>query len=184
MLERYLEINRRIVDGLDGEVIMWHYPWARHSQNCKRNETLALADALIRNMPSPPRVSVGGLKAQYMYSGDIIHLPTFENFESPEEFLSTKFHELIHSTGSIDRLGRIAITKRCNKKQIFLWSEENIIAELGSIYLCSMIGADNGTFRNSIGYLQGCLWDLGENRKVMRMACAHAIQAVEYILGL
>ena len=59
------------------------------------------------NMPNPPGITHDvGNRAFYQPSTDIIHMPAVDAFEGAEEYHSTLFHELSHSTGHESRLNR------------------------------------------------------------------------------
>jgi antirestriction protein ArdC len=70
-------------------------------------EAEAIADAYIAN-GGPTVTHNGGDRAFYSPAEHSIHLPKQAQFESSEEYYSTKFHELTHSTGHKSLLGRFA----------------------------------------------------------------------------
>ena len=65
------------------------------------------AEAVIANMPQRPSIDHDGRnRTYYTPIQDSIHLPPQSAFESPDEYYSTLFHELGHSTGHETRLNR------------------------------------------------------------------------------
>lgn len=70
-------------------------------EECKR---------IVRQMPNPPAMEQDG-RAWYRPSTDTVGMPARIAFYSAEEFYSTLFHELTHSTGHPKRVGREAIEK-------------------------------------------------------------------------
>ncbi len=96
-------------------------------------------------MPEKPYIKYGISKACYIPSMDTIKMPNENSFYSGEEYYSTLFHELIHSTGHIKRLNR----KSINDITSFGgedYSKEELIAEIGASFLCCMSGIENKTF--------------------------------------
>ncbi len=99
-------------------------------------EPIASAEEIIANYENPPALKIGGDRATYNPKLDVIHIPAMETFESPAAYYSTLFHEHIHSTGHSSRLDR-----QCMMDIQFgsdEYSEEELIAEMGAAFLCSM----------------------------------------------
>lgn len=101
---------------------------------------------------------------------DIISIPRIESFESREEYYSSLFHELIHWTGHKDRLNR-------NYEYAF----EELIAELGSAYLCGITGISNQTIDNQVSYIKEWMRVIESNNKSLLKAAAEAQRAINYI---
>ncbi len=68
--------------------------------------------------------------------GDAIHLPWPENFKTMGDYYSTALHEHTHWTGHESRLNR-PIVNRFGSEE---YAEEELVAELGSAFLCSHLG--------------------------------------------
>ena len=100
----------------------------------------------------------------------------------PESFYATAFHELTHSTGHKKRLDREGITNSDGFGN-HLYSKEELIAEMGSAFLCSKSGIDN-TLENSKSYIQNWLRVLRGNSKMVIEASTKAKQASEHILNI
>src|SRR5699024_11385404 len=58
---------------------------------------------------SPPSFPTRRSSDLYKPSADVVNVPPLKDFEKPEEHYSTKFHEMVHSTGHKDRLNREGI---------------------------------------------------------------------------
>ena len=70
------------------------------------NEKIAACERIVTNMPNPPEIKVqSSNRAFYSPIFDFIVVPVIEQFESAEACYAALFHELIHSTGHISRLG-------------------------------------------------------------------------------
>ena len=66
--------------------------------------------SIVRSMPHPPAFVQEG-QACYRPSIDTVGMPALSAFHSAEEYYSTLFHELTHSTGHPTRLAREGILK-------------------------------------------------------------------------
>jgi antirestriction protein ArdC len=101
-------------------------------------------------------------------------------FVRAEEYYSTLFHELTHSTGHATRLNRPTLTDLCPFGSTN-YSREELVAEMGAAYLCSLTGIVNATIDNSAAYIQGWLRRLRSDPKVLVQAAAQAQKAVDYL---
>lgn len=122
-------------------------------------------------------------KAFYTPTFDYIEVPCKEQYQNIEEFYSTLFHEMIHSTGHKNRLGRLetGASAHFGSKT---YSKEELVAELGSAALVNMLGIETGkSFRNSGAYIQNWLQALKNDNKFIISASSKAEKAVKYILN-
>lgn len=121
--------------------------------------------------------------AYYSRTNDEIHVPMLSQFESSEEYYSTTFHELVHSTMLKSRCDRITDMDI----QVFGdndYSKEELVAEIGSAMLCNLAGIDSEkAFKNSIAYIQNWLKALKDDPKMIIWAAARAEKAVKFILN-
>lgn len=144
--------------------------------------TNAAADDIINSMPNAPKMIVQASdRAFYRPSSDTVTVPLREQFEDLNEFYSTMFHELTHSTGHKSRLDR----KEINEPSFFGshdYSNEELVAELGAAFLCAESGVDN-TLENSAAYIQSWLTRLRADPKAFVTAAARAQKAADYILN-
>jgi len=69
------------------------------------------AEKVIHEMPNAPFIEHNEPRAYYRPSDDVVNTPRANLFQSNEEYYSTLFHELTHSTGHKDRLNRDEIAK-------------------------------------------------------------------------
>ena len=121
--------------------------------------------------------------AFYLPIQDYIQVPCKEQYQDIEEFYSTLFHEMIHSTGHKSRLNRPdmqGIVRHGSEK----YSKEELTAELGSAMIINILGIETEkSFKNSSGYIQDWLQVLKNDNKFIVSASSMAEKAVKYILN-
>ena len=139
---------------------------------------ISSADEVISAYPSPPEIQLGS-HAVYFPDLDVVKIPSSDKFISQEEYYATLFHELIHSTGHPSRLNR-ELQGRHDAKQSY--AEEELIAEIGSAFLCSMLEIDNSDIQqNKAAYIQSWLKALKDDKHLVVKAASQAQKAVDYI---
>ena len=122
-------------------------------------------------------------KAFYTPAFDYIQVPCKEQYQNVEEFYSTLFHEMVHSTGHKSRLDREDV-KDCMYFGSENYSKEELTAELGSAFLVNLLGIETKkSFRNSSAYIQGWLGRLRGDKKFIVSASSKAEKAVKYIMN-
>lgn len=110
-------------------------------------------------------------------SGGVVCVPNIEKFNSVNEYYSTLFHEMTHSTKYI-------MKRECSKSfGDEKYSFEELVAECGAWILRGITGIDNEqTQQNSATYLNAWKQKLQDNPQWIYNAMANAQKAVEYIL--
>jgi antirestriction protein ArdC len=127
-------------------------------------------------------VKHGMTHAFYSPSNDTVGLPERKRFDTEDAYHATLFHELVHSTGHEKRLNRQSITER-NGFGSDPYCKEELIAELGSAFLCGQAGIVERTIDNSAAYLEGWLTRLQEDKTLIVYAAAQAQKAADFILN-
>lgn len=129
-------------------------------------------------------MEVNSDRAFYSPSQDFIQIPSKEQYRDINEFYSTLFHEMIHSTGHASRLGRFDNTSKVAAFGSAEYSKEELIAEIGSAALMNLVGIETmATFMNSAAYIQNWLKVLKNDNKFIVSASSKAEKAVKYIIG-
>lgn len=124
-------------------------------------------------------------RAFYSPIRDYIEVPCKEQYNDIMEFYSTLFHEMIHSTGHRDRLGRLDCSVKLASFGSEDYSKEELIAEIGSAFLMNHIGIETfKTFNNSAAYIQSWLKVLKSDNRFIVSASSKAEKAMKYILGM
>lgn len=123
-----------------------------------------------------------GNRAFYSPATDTVTMPLQQQFKNNAEYYSTLFHELTHSTGHQKRLNRVSKTAAFGNEE---YSAEELVAEIGSASILATLGVENeGTFRNSAGYIQNWLKALKNDKRMIVTAAARAEKAVKLILNI
>ncbi len=118
-------------------------------------------------------------KAYFNYSENYINMPYKKNFKSDSHFLDTLFHELIHWSGHSSRLNRNMLGSMGSE----VYSREELVAEIGGSYLCSIFGIDNSELiENSKSYIKGWSQKIKEDKTIFVKACHEAQLAVDFLL--
>ena len=114
--------------------------------------------------------------ACYYPSQHKIRIPELKNYKTEEDYYSTLFHEMVHSTGS--KMGRTVSNGFGSEK----YSEEEIVAEVGAMLLCQYFGIAKAPRDNSVTYLDGWGKNIRSNPKWLMTGAAKAEKAVRYML--
>lgn len=141
------------------------------------------AQAILDAMPNPPTYSTGHAQACYSSRADHVELPALGQFRQAEDYYATAFHEFTHATGHVSRLNRAELVEAAAFGSE-VYSREELVAELGSAYLCAAAGiSQDGLIENSAAYLAGWLRALRDDKRLIVSAAARAQRAADYILG-
>jgi len=137
---------------------------------------------LVANMPQRPVIKHGMALASYSPVTDVVNMPDYAHFDSDDHYHATLFHELVHATGHEQRLNRSGITESKGYGSE-PYGKEELVAELGSAFLCGHAGIVDRTINSSAAYLEGWLKQLQQDRTLIVHAAAQAQRAVDFILG-
>lgn len=114
----------------------------------------------------------------YVPGIDMISVPPVNYFQSEQEYFASLFHELIHWSGHPNRLNRPQDFDRSEKVYAF----EELIAEIGSSFLCGLCGITN-TLDNSSAYLEGWIRIGKMDNSFIPAAAIEAQKAVNFLVG-
>ena len=140
------------------------------------------AAAIVAGYKDGPKVEEKqSAKACYSPLFDTVTMPNMGQFDKVEDYYSTMFHELGHSTGHGKRLNRKELTE-----PTFFgshdYSVEEMVAELTAAFLSSVAGIDN-TIENSAAYIAGWQKTLKDDVKLFWTAAQRAQKAADLILN-
>lgn len=128
-MQGYTVFNVEQVEGLPA-----HY-YAQPVNPLPLSERIEAADAFMK--ATGATIQHGGNRAYYRPDADTVQLPPFEAFRDKESYYATALHELIHLTKAEHRLNRDFGRKRFGDEG---YAREELVAELGSAFLCADIG--------------------------------------------
>jgi len=150
---------------------------------CDKPDSREDAEALVNGYHGRPDIKHGFAKASYNPVEDQVKMPARTDFMSLEEYYSTLFHELVHSTGHAIRLNRETMTTPAAFGSRN-YAREELVAEMGAAYLCGISGISQTTIENSAAYIQGWRNTICKDSKLVVLAAAQAQKAVNYIVGM
>ena len=146
----------------------------------KENASNETIDAFIQKFAEASGVAIEykkGGTASYGHLSHKVKIAGRTFYKSSEEYYSTLFHELVHSTA-----------KKMERKVDFdVWgdhtySKEEIVAETGAMFLCHYFGIEKSTQKNSQAYLQSWSKKLKEQPMWLISGANAAEKAVNYML--
>ncbi len=170
----YTVFNLEQVDGIDKS------KFTEHKRDFKPVET---CEQIVKGYKDSPVILHQGFQPCYIPSSDTVEMPICENFTSEENYYSTLFHELTHSTGHKKRLAR----KEVVESNFFggtAYAQEELVAEIGACFLCATAGIENTTIENTSAYIKNWLQVLNDDRKMIVNAATRAEKAMSDILGV
>ena len=141
------------------------------------------AEEIYKGYVNSPDYTFKSGKAVYYPTLDKINCPPIKDFKIAEEYYSTLFHEMVHSTGHKNRLARPGVTTEGVAFGDEVYSKEELVAEMGAAMLCGVAGIDNSTIENSASYIDSWLRALKNESKLVLLSAAQAQKASDYILG-
>jgi antirestriction protein ArdC len=175
MLRYYRVFNTEQCEGLpEGRVPVVEIPKREHTP-------LEIAEDLVTSMPNPPVIKHGCRNASYSPPLDVVSMPDPEVFHSQESYYSGLFHELSHSVGAKHRLARKAIMTPTGFGS-HAYSQEELVAEMASAFLCGYCGILLCTEINQAAYLRGWLEKLKSDPSMLIKAGSEAQKAFDYIM--
>lgn len=147
----------------------------------QRVPSIDQCEAIVSGMPNRPAFEQSN-RAWYRPSTDSVGMPARGLFNSAEEYYSTLFHELTHSTGHASRVGREGI-ETLNTFGSESYSKEELVAEMGAAMLCGVTGIAPATIQNSAAYLKTWIERLKSDSRLLVSAASAAQKASDYILS-
>ncbi len=156
-------------------------------KNAVIHEPIKEAEKIIADYDARESITmedVLGNNAYYAPLRDYLCVPTKEQYSDINKYYSTKFHEMVHSTGHKSRLNRFDDNTKIAPFGSEDYSKEELVAEIGSASLMSLIGIETEkTFKNNVAYIQSWLKVLKNDKRMIVSASSRAQKAVEYILN-
>jgi len=171
LLRTYTVFNTDQCEGLDVPAV----------EGCSNSDDpIPDCEAIVAGYPLPRPERQKG-KPSYAPFLDTVRMPRMDEFTGAEEYYSTLFHELAHSTGHVDRLDRDLM--KVPEFGSADYSREELVAEFSASFLCAAGGISPRTIDNQAAYLAGWRKKLKADPKMVIYAAQRAQKAAEYILG-
>src|SRR5690606_13214996 len=123
----------------------------------------------------------GGAMAFYQPDRDLVQMPAFEAFRSPEGYYSTLLHELTHWTRHKTRLDRSFGRQRWGDEG---YAAEELVAELGAAFLCADLQLTPTVRKDHAAYIGSWLKVLKNDKRAIFTAASYAQKAADYLTGL
>lgn len=140
------------------------------------------AEKIVKAYDDPPVLEHHGSQAFYRPTDDTIRMPDPTRFATNEEYYSTLFHEMSHSTGHSKRLDRKLDT---DMKPFGTpdYGKEELIAEMSAAFLCAHAGIQPAVIQNQAAYISGWLGQLKQDKRLIIFAAGQGQRAADWILG-
>jgi antirestriction protein ArdC len=106
---------------------------------------------------------------------DTIHMPAIGQFTSTDAYSATLAHELIHSTGTPNRLNRQLLGRFGDHE----YAIEELVAELGAAFLCGRFGINH--ISRAASYIDSWMRVLRTDNRAIFTAARFATQAADYL---
>lgn len=136
-------------------------------------------EQVLEKMKEKPVIKHNVRRCYYNPKKDYISLPKLQDFETPEEYYGSLFHEVIHWSGHPLRINRESLIENDKNNYSF----EELIAEIGSSYLSALCGISPKVVDNQASYIDGWIKLSEEQENLFPRAAAQANKAVDYILS-
>lgn len=174
-LKTYTVFNCDQIEGLPD-----HY-YHRQDKVIDPVSRIEAADSFFDNVGAVIRY--GGNRAFYSEASDHVQMPPFESFWDAESYVAVLSHEHVHWTASKHRVGRDLSRYHKDRSER---AREELIAELGSCFLCADLGIvpELQPRPDHASYLQSWLRVLKDDKRAIFQAAAHAQRAVNYLHSL
>ena len=122
----------------------------------------------------------GGTRAYYAEGPDYVQMPPFETFKDAEGYAATLAHECVHWTKHTSRLARDMGRVKWGDEG---YAREELVAELGSAFLCADLGITPEVRDDHAAYIASWLDVLKQDKRFIFSAASHAQRAADYLHG-
>ena len=170
----YTVFNTEQCDGLKVPGAIANLPEVDEDERC---------ESIISGWDARPTLQLDNShegRAYYRPNTDTVHMPIRNRFVDGPHYYATLFHELVHSTGHESRLAREH--GACFGDD--LYSKEELVAEVGSSFLCAIAGiANERTEQSATAYIQSWIKVLKGDSRLIVTAASAAQKAADTIIG-
>ena len=172
-LKSYTVFNVEQIEGLPPKYLpQAPAPISAETRHAQAEGFIAATRAIIR---------FGEDRAFYAPAFDVIQLPPLPAFRDTESYYGTALHELTHWTGHPSRCARELNGHRFGSES---YAFEELVAELGSAFLCAELGITPEVRDDHAAYLASWLAVLKQDKRAIFAAASQAQRAADYLRGL
>ena len=163
---------------VDGAEKAPHYV-AEATTNIDTVESIAGAEKFFRSVGSRWYEGMGD-QAFYAPQRDEITVPYRSQFRDLASFYAVLGHEHVHWTGAESRMSRPGIVEfdHFGSEQ---YAREELVAELGSLFLCADLGLSSEPRPDHAQYLANWIARIKEDPQALWTAASHAEKAVRFL---
>ena len=173
-LKGYTVFNAEQCDGLPA-----HYTAKVEAPALTPLQRIEAADGFFAAIGADVRH--GGTRAFYAEGADYVQMPPFETFRDAESHAATLAHELTHWTKHDKRLARDMGRVKWGDEG---YAREELVAELGSAFLCADLGITPEIRDDHAAYIAAWLKVLKGDKRFVFSAASHAQRAADYLHSL
>ncbi|MFV0538245.1 MAG: zincin-like metallopeptidase domain-containing protein [Dysgonomonas sp.] len=130
-----------------------------------------------QNWVCPIQLKISNM-AYYAPDEDRIVLPLKTQFSLGEEFYATLLHEMVHSTGSKNRLNRI---KSREEDYDAAYAKEELVAELSSALLAYYMGIESTLRDDHASYLKHWVEQMKKEPTYLMSVLSDVVKATKYL---
>ena len=170
-MKGYTVFNVEQIDNLPA-----HYYATAQAPTLDPMQRLEHAEQFFRNTGAV--IQHVGNQAFYTIDKDYVKMPPFEFFQDPESYYATLAHEETHWTRHPTRLDRNLGRKKWGDEG---YAMEELVAELGSAFLCADLGLTPEVREDHAAYIANWLTVLKGDKRAIFSAAAHAQRAAEFL---
>jgi antirestriction protein ArdC len=172
-LKSYSVFNVEQIEGLPPKYLQpTPAPISAETRHAQAEGFITATRAIIR---------FGGDRAFYAPAFDVIQLPPLPEFRDTESYYATALHELTHWTGHPSRCARELNGHRFGSES---YAFEELVAELGSAFLCAELGITPEVRDDHAAYLASWLAVLKQDKRAIFAAASQAQRAADYLRSL
>lgn len=149
-------------------------------KDLRKNEMLPKAQSIVDGFMSRENIGlINTDRAFYRPSTDEISMPLIGQFDNSENYYSTFFHEMVHSTGNEKRLNRTKFGRFGSPE----YAKEELVAELGSAFVNAKIGLSSEPREDHAQYLASWIKVLKNDKRFIISASSAAQKACDFIFS-
>jgi antirestriction protein ArdC len=169
-MKGYTVFNVEQIEGLPA-----HY-YAKPEPRFSPVQRIEHAESFFANLRADIRH--GGTQAYYAPESDYIRMPHVEAFCDAQSYYVTLAHEATHWTKHPSRLAREFGRKKWGDEG---YAEEELVAELGSAFLCADLELALTPREDHASYIAHWLTVLKNDKRAIFRAAAHAQRAADFL---